>query len=402
MAPADKAEALVALRREQDRLHALVLKVLTASPEVAEANASRDTASWLAHATRTDRGPNVADAKLGQALERRWRHLGTALAAGEANAAQARVISRCLDKLPTSGEFALDADTLVAAEKHLVDLAHQHTPAELARLGEHILHVVAPEIADQAEAKALADQERSARDKTRLSFKGLGDGCTRITATVPTATARRLGTYLDAFTSPRHTADGAQAGPPESVLGATGSGGVGEGDRVPAAKKRGHAFAALLESIDPDRLPVHGGDATTIVITMDLDRLKNALAGADIIGGGSLSAGEVRRLACTASLIPAVLGTDSEVLDLGRTHRLFNRPQRKAMTIRDKRCRAEGCTMPATFCEAHHLDPWSSGGRTNVKDGVLLCSWHHHQIHDTQTYRTERLPHGDFRFIRRT
>jgi hypothetical protein len=58
--------------------------------------------------------------------------------------------------------------------------------------------------------------------------------------------------------------------------------------------------------------------------------------------------------------------------------------------------------MPATFCEAHHLDPWSSGGRTNIKDGVLLCSWHHHQIHDTQTYRTERLPHGDFRFIRRT
>jgi hypothetical protein len=83
MAPADKAEALVALRRGQDRLAALVVKLLAASPEVAGEHAARDTASWLAHATRTDRGPNVADAALGEALERRWHHLGAAFAGGE-------------------------------------------------------------------------------------------------------------------------------------------------------------------------------------------------------------------------------------------------------------------------------------------------------------------------------
>jgi hypothetical protein len=72
------------------------------------------------------------------------------------------------------------------------------------------------------------------------------------------------------------------------------------------------------------------------------------------------------------------------------------------MVLRDKRCRAEGCTMPATYCEAHHLKPWSQGGETNLNDGVLLCSWHHHRAHETQTYRTDRLPNGDIRFIRRT
>jgi hypothetical protein len=397
MAPADKATALVALRQGQDRLQALVLKVLTASADVAEADASRDTATWLAHATRTDRGPNVADARLGEALERRWRHLGTALAAGEANVAQTRVIVRCLDDLPASGEFALDADTLVAAEKHLVDLAHHHTPAELARLGTKILDVVAPEVAEQAEARALADEEKTAREKTNLRFKALGGGSTRVTATVPDAIARRLSTYLDAFTSPRHTLDGAAANEPGSVLGATG-----EGDRIPAAKKRGLAFAALLEAVDPTRHPVHGGDATTLVITMDLDKLTAALGGADIIGGGSLSAGEVRRLACTASIVPAVLGGKSEILDLGRSQRLFSRGQRKALVLRDRRCRAEGCTMPATFCEAHHLRPWSAGGPTDLAEGVLLCSWHHHRAHETQTYRTDRLPSGDIRFSRRT
>jgi hypothetical protein len=241
MTPDQKAAALVALRRGQDRLAALTLKVLAASPEVADLHAARDTASWLAAATRTEPGPSHADAKLAQALDRRWRHLCQALGGGEVNVAQARVITECLDALPTDGEYALDSDTLLAAEKHLVDLAHDHTPRELRRLGLKVLEVVAPEIADQAEAKALEDEERRARESSKLFFKNLGGGSTRITATVPDHVARRLGTYLDAFTSPRHTRDGAAVNEPGSVLGA-----LGEGDRIPAAKKRGLAFAALL------------------------------------------------------------------------------------------------------------------------------------------------------------
>ncbi|PWN03448.1 HNH endonuclease, partial [Nocardioides silvaticus] len=57
-------------------------------------------------------------------------------------------------------------------------------------------------------------------------------------------------------------------------------------------------------------------------------------------------------------------------------------------------------TIPAGWCEAHHLDPWANGGNTDLDRGVLLCSWHHHRAHDpTQT--TEHLPNGDIRFHRR-
>ena len=55
---------------------------------------------------------------------------------------------------------------------------------------------------------------------------------------------------------------------------------------------------------------------------------------------------------------------------------------------------------PGTWCEAHHLNPWSSGGNTNLADGVLLCGHHHHRVHDN-TYRNDRLPNGDLRFHRR-
>jgi len=166
--------------------------------------------------------------------------------------------------------------------------------------------------------------------------------------------------------------------------------------------KRGQAFCALLEAIDPKRLPVHGGDATTLIVTVSVADLRKDLGTTELGPADELTAGEVRRLACTAQIIPAVLGGKSEVLDLGRSSRLFKPAQRKAMIVRDRECRAEGCTIPAAWCEAHHWGrPWADGGKTDLQDGVLLCNWHHHRAHDP-TYDSSRMPNGDVRFSRRT
>ena len=73
------------------------------------------------------------------------------------------------------------------------------------------------------------------------------------------------------------------------------------------------------------------------------------------------------------------------------------RLRRLAMAVRDRTCRADGCDVPATWCEAHHLDPWHTGGRTDVADGVLLCSHHHHRVHDAR-HRVERSSGGVFTF----
>ncbi len=173
------------------------------------------------------------------------------------------------------------------------------------------------------------------------------------------------------------------------------------GDRRPYDQQLGHAFGAFLESVDPGRMPLHGGDATTVIVTIDVDRLRDGL-GVALVGDSPITAGQARRLACTAKVLPAVLGGDSEILDLGRARRLFSPAQRKAMAIRDVSCRAEGCDIPAAWCEAHHANqPWTRGGRTDLADGALLCSWHHHRAHDHH-YDTRRLPTGQLRFHRRT
>jgi hypothetical protein len=52
---------------------------------------------------------------------------------------------------------------------------------------------------------------------------------------------------------------------------------------------------------------------------------------------------------------------------------------RNAVRLRDQHCRwAGGCTQPAASCEIHHTTPRARGGRTSVKDCVLLCWYHHH------------------------
>jgi hypothetical protein len=138
------------------------------------------------------------------------------------------------------------------------------------------------------------------------------------------------------------------------------------------------------------------------VVSIDYDALCRGAGTAGLSTGGRLSATEVRRMACTANILPGVLGGAGEILDLGRSRRLFSPAQRKALAIRDRRCRAEDCDIPAAWCEAHHArDPWSKGGRTDLADGLLLCSFHHHRAHDKQ-WTTSRMGNGDVRYTRRT
>ena len=135
---------------------------------------------------------------------------------------------------------------------------------------------------------------------------------------------------------------------------------------------------------------------------IDHHTLTSGLAGvAQTSTGDTLTAGQARRLACTAGILPVVLGTTSEILDLGRTRRLFTGPLRTALDLRDQHCRATGCDIPAAWCEAHHQQPWSQQGPTTLDNGILLCPHHHHRAHDP-TYTHTHQPTGHLTFHRRT
>jgi hypothetical protein len=127
-----------------------------------------------------------------------------------------------------------------------------------------------------------------------------------------------------------------------------------------------------------------------LAVTVTLAELRAALAGTSPHGatGGMLDTGialtpaELRLLACDAGIIPAVLGSPSQVLDLGRATRNWNIAQRRAFAIRDRGCIAPGCDYPPSACDGHHsLITWADGGPTDLDNGALLCDFHHHQVH---------------------
>lgn len=98
--------------------------------------------------------------------------------------------------------------------------------------------------------------------------------------------------------------------------------------------------------------------------------------------GEILSPATARRLACEADIIPAVLGSRSELLDLGRTRRLVTPGQRRALTHRDRHCTYPGCSMPATWSDAHHIVHWADGGASDLSNLTLLCRRHHTHVHE--------------------
>jgi hypothetical protein len=400
MRTSEKADALLALTRAQTALAALRLRIIAAAEDVAEETGARDVAAWLAHQTHANPNACRAELHLAAALDTRWTRLAAAVSAGAVNLAQAEVIARSLDELPDD----LDPDLLVRAEEYLVEAAEHHRPDQLRVLGRKILDVIAPDIGEAEEAKQLAREDERAWETTSLTLTRRGDGTTRLSGVLPDATAARLVTYLDAFTSPRRSRVVEQRG--TTAASRPRSRGRDAGAVVettaPQHRARGLALCALLEHLDPAELPAHGGAATTVMVTIDHHALTKDLATAGLLGtDDKITAGHARRLACTAGIVPVVLGGKSEILDFGRTRRLYSPAQHKAMRFRDRQCRAEGCSIPATWCEAHHLIPWLQGGKTDIDDGILLCSHHHHRAHDPR-YSAGKMASGDFRFHRRT
>jgi Domain of unknown function (DUF222) len=193
---------------------------------------------------------------------------------------------------------------------------------------------------------------------------------------------------LLALAAPRHRA---------AVHGGT----AGSAQRGPGPERLGRALCEYLERYPSERLPHAGGLAATVVVLMPLDTLTGGLGAAQLDTGGHLSPGLARRLACEAGIVPAVLGSGSQVLDLGRKRRFHTEPQRLAKIVEDRHCTAEGCDWPPGLCHLHHDIPWHRGGATNTHHARLLCPRHHARAHDP-AYTTTHLPNGKITFTRRT
>ena len=138
------------------------------------------------------------------------------------------------------------------------------------------------------------------------------------------------------------------------------------------------------------------------MVTISLDALVPGSGWATSEFGHRISAGEARRLACNAGIIPLVLGGDSMPLDVGREQRLFDplpeaRDQPPARRLRRRRLRPTaglgGVPPPRALVpgRAH---------RRRHRD-LPLCPPHHQMADHPETWHSTRLPNGKIRFHKR-
>ena len=116
----------------------------------------------------------------------------------------------------------------------------------------------------------------------------------------------------------------------------------------------------------------------------DLERRTGA---GEVLGstatGGVLSPEMLRRIACDAALVPHVLGTAGEDLDLGRVVRLFTRAQRRRLVAAGPVLHLSRVHGPASWSRAHHVGHWADGGLSDIDNAALLCERHHTLVHHT-------------------
>jgi hypothetical protein len=216
-------------------------------------------------------------------------------------------------------------------------------------------------------ARHLEREEAEARKTCFLKTWSDGHGSTYGRFKIPDLPAAILTTALEAYANPHR---------PHPI----------PREGVPTPQVNGQAMCELLEHLRLDQLPQSGGLNPTVVVTMTLDTLLGGLR-ANILGTDTLlSPGQAHRLAAAAAVIPAVLDSQPQLLDLGR-RRTFTQPQRLAMALRQRGvCNIEGCERPATWCDANHRQPWSKKGRTTIDNGDLICPRHHTLVHQGHHY----------------
>ncbi len=165
-------------------------------------------------------------------------------------------------------------------------------------------------------------------------------------------------------------------------------------DGVPDTRSRSRRTAdALVKMCDRalagGDLPAVGGEKPQVTVTIALDDLRGKQTDATLrrtgtgtLGtGAAITAGAARRIACDAAVIPIVLGSQSEPLDIGRATRTIPTGIRRAVVARDIGCVHPGCTAPAAWCQTHHVKHWANGGPTSLDNLVLLCHSHHWIVH---------------------
>ncbi|MEJ5868599.1 DUF222 domain-containing protein [Pseudokineococcus sp. 5B2Z-1] len=300
---------------------------------------------------------------------------GAALAAGLVSVEAADVVAGTVLDLPEHygpvGRAAVERVLLEHAPEVSLTVLRHHAAGLLARaeLSEAGEDALADGQAALEGSDLLGRREERAHRRRELYCSPDLHGTWHVRGRLAPEAGATLMTAIEALAAPEPSGEG---GP----------------DLRSAAQRRADALVALADKAlsappgSPTGVSSEGGARARVVVTMDLSALAGAVAGAGLLADDApLSAGAVRRLACDAEVVPAVLGSRSEPLDVGRAAYTVTPAQRRALAIRDRGCIGPDCDAPVSRTQAHHVVHWADGGPTDLSNLALVCGHDHRRVH---------------------
>jgi hypothetical protein len=301
--------------------------------------------AWLASRHRVGFSDAERRLRLAGALPA-MPQVAEALGSGEVSASTAGLLAAAREASPE--RFAL-------AERSLVDAARSLPARELGQA------VTAWRISADRE-RAAAD-ERARWERRRLRVGPDPDGMQDVAGKLDPENGQSLLTAIRAVED-----DWARHPDPS--------------DRRTPEQRRADALGEICRRwLDSSDRPRVGTERPHVVVTMDLAALEGRSGGAELEDAGPITPEAARRLACDASVARVITGGRSEPLDVGRKTSVVPAAIRRAVVVRDRRCRFPGCDRPHAWCDSHHVRHWADGGATALDNLVLLCRPHHRLVH---------------------
>ncbi|WP_314192168.1 DUF222 domain-containing protein [uncultured Arthrobacter sp.] len=384
---------------------------------------SRNTAEFLQArlripAAEARRRLGLADAVLpragfgGQQLPPRYEELAAAVSTAQINSRAGTTITLALDR----ARHLVTPDLTAGMEHALTRTAVESDGDFLTRVTKHW--------AEAIDQDGTEPSEPALRQIQGAFIRRPKHGLQHLEIFATTEQFETLTTAMNTATNPRTPAPGTDRTGTDGT-GSDGTGGDGAGEqgglpgwdtpglpeipldhRSQGQKRLDGLVGACQTALTTDTLPANGGHRPQILVTInyrdllaDLQQRHNAQWAHGALGprpgytgrtgagtalfafSGPVNPATIRKIACDADIIPVVLGSEGRILDIGRASRVFPPHIRKAIMARDQGCAFPDCTIPAPWCEAHHITYWSRGGTTGTANGVLLCAHHHHLIH---------------------
>jgi len=332
---------------------------------------TRTSSAEAARRVRVGRAITASPNLIGAPLPAAFEHVAAALSAGRLAVDAAAAIIRHLTEASRSASPA----TLREAEAMLVEQAAT-LPAEfVAQLAQRTCAMLDPD--------GVEPRENELRQKRRFHLGREVNGMTPFSGLADPVNAGLLRAALSERTAPSRQ--------PRFVdsddLAASDESASFDGRPLDGRTREQRAFdivfGLLTAGIRSDNDTVgslHGTATVNVVVTArDLIAGTGAAWIDDILS--PVATETTREIICDGGVRLQIQGDKGEILWEGYRERYFTPAQRRALAVRDGGCVGPNCTAPPLWCHAHHVIEWVHGGPTDVDNGALLCSFHHHQLH---------------------